>query len=265
MFEYEGPKYRLVMDRLKERIANGELRPGDRMPTVRALADAYVVSHATATKAAREMCREGYAYVVGNATFIRDRGQAEVTIREPLLIARRHTFSAPGSLPGWTTVTAAGVVVPPDYVCDVMEVERGTEVLRQEWVRRWRPMADDSVPLRPIELAVCWFPALWAQVKPELLNVGVDDATSPRVFPGMSAVVEAELGRDAFRQLDSLHARRADAREARLLEILEGDPVQARVTTWGDRVGITQYREQVYPVGVVVSFEHRDPSDVDEG
>ena len=76
----EGPKYRAIMAVLKEQMEIGQLRPGDRLPTVRALAEHWRVGHATATRALRELCREGYAHVVGNATCVRDRGQATVTM-----------------------------------------------------------------------------------------------------------------------------------------------------------------------------------------
>lgn len=273
MFEYDGPKYRLVMDRIKEDMATGKLRAGDRMPTVRKIRDTHKIGHATAAKVLAELCREGYAYVDGNATYVKDRDQAEVTLYTVIQGGRKRGSTNTSGLvaqPGWGRVTEAGIVVPPDYVCDVMQLPRGTPVLRRETIESYRQMMDGDErrdpppPLRPTTLAVYWHPAEWAELLPELLNVGLTDATSPMVYLGVGGIiVEQQLERDPRRGLDSFHGRRADEREAGALEIPIGDPVLGRVTTWQDDAGVTEYREAVHPTGVVVSIEHRDPFDGD--
>lgn len=272
MFEYEGPRYRLIMDRYKEKIFTGELKAGDRMPTVRALAETWKVSHATATKALREMCREGYAYVQGNATYVRDRGQAEVTVRIPIHGGRRRKKAGlPPSYPGLSEVTEAGIVAAPDYVADVMGLDRGASVLRREVVLRIkanpagnpRPGPDD--PVRAYCLYVSWHPAEFAEAAPGILATGTDGATSPVAYTTVAGLLaEDALGRAPRVGLDSFHGRTADEREARLLGLAAGDPVLARITTWEDEGGVTEYMEHVYPMGVVVSFEHTDPDEADE-
>lgn len=272
MFEYDGPRYRLIMDRYKEKIFTGELKAGDRMPTVRALAETWKVSHATATKALRELCREGYAYVRGNATYVRERGQAEVTIRIPIHGGlRRKKAGLPPSYPGLSEVAEAGIVPAPDYVSDVMGLDRDTPVLRREVVLRIktkpagtpRPQPGDAV--RAYCLYVSWHPAEFAVAVPGILTTGTDDATSPTVYTTVAGqLAEDALGRTPRIGLDSFHGRTADEREARLLGIAEGDPVMARILTWDDEDGVTEYMECVYPLGVVVSFEHIDPDEPDE-
>jgi DNA-binding GntR family transcriptional regulator len=276
----EPPKYRMIMEHLKERMERGELRPGDRMPTVRALSDAWKISHVTATKVLRELCREGYAYVENKATYVRDRGQAALTLTRVEYGGRKRSgggglggpwnYNGPAVRPGWAEVVHANVVAAPDYVADVMEVPRGTEVLRIEIVQRWRPtMAgavrlDPEPPLKPFALSVHWYPAEWARLRPELLHTGLDDANSPLVdLDHGGEIVERQLGRQPIVGLEAYHARLADAREARWLEIEEGAPVLGCVETWQDDLGVTEYKESVYPAGVVRMVAHRDPAERD--
>ena len=177
------PRYRVIIDNIKERITIGTLMPGDRLATVREIATTWNVSHATATKAMRELCRDGYAYVHGNATYVRDRGHGQIVMRVPMRGGRRPrvpggTFMAPG----WTTVTEAAIVVPPDYVCDVMGLERGTEVLRREMVEHGKAEPDGALRggnLKPVILTVFWHPAGFAEVLPDLLLTGATDAQAP--------------------------------------------------------------------------------------
>lgn len=257
MFEYDGPKYRGIMDSIKERILTGALTPDEQMKPVRELAADWNVSHATATKAMRELCREGYAYVKGNATYVRDRGQAEVTLRIPATGRRRRSELLPPGRPGSAVVLAAGLVVPPDYVSDVFGDERGTPVVRRETV-----LHHEDGSGRVIRLAVHWHPAAFADTEPRLIANDAGPGVNLAMVGG--AVVEAALGRTPVCGLDSFHGRVTDEREGRLMGIPVGSPILARITTWEDGHGVTEYFEACYPVGVVISYEHRDPADVDE-
>lgn len=277
----EPPKYRQIVTVLKDHIGLGILKPGDRLPTVREIVEKWDVSHATATRAARELCREGYAHVVGNATYVRDRGQ-DLTVKRVLWGSRGRAslgeanigygeFGGPAHMPGWCEVTEAGLVAAPDYVADVMELERGTEVLRVERVDRWSPWQQGGErpasvpPPRPYQLAVHWYPAAWAEVSPSMLVTGKNTATSPQIDNGYGAqLAEQRFGRTPMAGLEAYHARAADEREARLLEVDAGSIVLGCVETWQDDEGVTEYRETVMPQGVVRMLQHRDPNERDE-
>lgn len=281
MFE-SGPKYRVIIGDYIRMIESGELRPGERLPTVRALAEMRRVSHATATKALRELCRAGFAYVEGNGTYVRDRSHVELTVTRLNFGGRKRSggggngaggghFAGPAQLPGWNEITAADIVIPPPYVSHLMELEPGMPVLRREWVRRWRPRMDGpdrldpEPPLKAFELAVSWLPARYAEISPSLLITGLDDSTAPLPDNGYGVTLaEQAEGRSPFTGMEMQHVRVADEREARLLGIAEGEPVLACVETWEDDHGVSEYREMVYPVGVVRMTEYRDPDDHDE-
>ncbi|RKR07205.1 GntR family transcriptional regulator [Kushneria sinocarnis] len=70
----EGPRYRQLMTAIEAAIASGELRPGDRLPPQRRLADALGVTLGTVTRAYGEV--EGHGLVearVGSGTYVRDK------------------------------------------------------------------------------------------------------------------------------------------------------------------------------------------------
>lgn len=278
----EPPKYRQIMTLLKDQMGLGVLNPGDRLPTVREIADTWHVSHATASKVARELCREGYAHIVGNATYVRDRGQADLTVKRILWGSRNRAglgdtslgygeFGGPPHIPGWREVTTSGLVAAPDYVADVMELERGSEILRVEWVSSWSPWPNAKVrpepvpPPKPYQLTVHWYPAAWAEISPSLLVTGLDDANSPLVDNGYGAqLAEEATGRRPVAGLEAYHARLADEREARLLDIEIGATVLGCVETWQDDDGVVEYRETVMPTGVTRMIQHRSLNESDE-
>jgi hypothetical protein len=54
-----GPAHKVVADHLRSRIENSELRPGDLVPTARALGERFGVSRAAAARATAELRSEG--------------------------------------------------------------------------------------------------------------------------------------------------------------------------------------------------------------
>ncbi len=67
------PRYRALKDDIIARIAAGELRPRDRVPSEHELVDRFSVSRMTANRALRELHAEGYVKrVTGVGTFVAD-------------------------------------------------------------------------------------------------------------------------------------------------------------------------------------------------
>jgi len=64
--------YMLIVYALAEKIRSGELKPGDRVPSVSELAEAYNVSSSTARRALAKLKEMGLTDTVpGYATFVR--------------------------------------------------------------------------------------------------------------------------------------------------------------------------------------------------
>jgi DNA-binding transcriptional MocR family regulator len=67
------PRYQAIVDGLAARIQAGELRPGDRLPTVRALMAEHGVALATASRVMAELAAAGLVVgEVGRGSFVRD-------------------------------------------------------------------------------------------------------------------------------------------------------------------------------------------------
>ena len=78
--ELTGPHapYTLIVYVLVEKIKSGELKPGDRMPSVTELVETYDVSHSTARRALAKLKEMGMTDTVpGYATFVRFPDQDE--------------------------------------------------------------------------------------------------------------------------------------------------------------------------------------------
>ena len=72
--ELTGPHapYMLIVYALAEKIKSGELKPGDRVPSVTELVEMYKVSHSTARRALAKLKDMGLTDTVpGYATFVR--------------------------------------------------------------------------------------------------------------------------------------------------------------------------------------------------
>ena len=71
-----GPLYRQIADSIASRITSGVLKPGEKLPTHRALADQLEVTVGTITRAYGEAERRGLVEArVGAGTFVRDGGK----------------------------------------------------------------------------------------------------------------------------------------------------------------------------------------------
>lgn len=67
----EVPLYQQLVDQVREGVARGWLRPGDRLPSVRELAVRLALNHNTVAKAYQELERDGLIETLrGRGTFV---------------------------------------------------------------------------------------------------------------------------------------------------------------------------------------------------
>ena len=94
-FDDRAPIYTQIMDLIKRRIAVGELKVGQQLPSVRDLAQQVVVNPNTVQKAYLELEREGYvATQRGMGTFVSgDRGTVDL-LRQGLARGIVETYVA---------------------------------------------------------------------------------------------------------------------------------------------------------------------------
>ena len=91
------PIYVQIVERIKEMIASGRIRPGDQLPTVRTLALELRVNFNTIARAYRILDQAGIISTQqGRGTYIMEMPPPEVTesIRQKALEALTHRFLA---------------------------------------------------------------------------------------------------------------------------------------------------------------------------
>jgi len=71
------PKYRAIMEKIRQRIAQGAYGPDRMLPSERSLAREFATNHETANKAVAHLVAEGILYRRrGIGTFVRSEGAA---------------------------------------------------------------------------------------------------------------------------------------------------------------------------------------------
>ena len=76
--ECAPPRYEQIANALSQAIRSGQLKPGDRLPTVRALASDLGVSLTTVTAAFKSLAENGWTRgEIGRGTFVSDVGTSE--------------------------------------------------------------------------------------------------------------------------------------------------------------------------------------------
>src|SRR5438128_5868543 len=86
--EGAAPRYEQIANALCQAIRTGQLRPGDRLPTLRRLASELEVSLTTVTAAFKSLAETGWTRgEIGRGTFVVDRGVSESASSPPAVPA----------------------------------------------------------------------------------------------------------------------------------------------------------------------------------
>lgn len=228
--ERPAPPYRQIASEIRHQIRSGKLKPGDRVPSVRAILRDYQVAMATAQKALATLRAEGYIRPergVGSVvTTEEERGRSSSD-----LVERSQRTGRVYPEGQHAKIVTAGRAAAGEQVAGALGVEVGSEVIRRARIT----YHGDA----PVAGSTSWFPAEFAKVAPKLLDV-------ERIREGTFAYVAQALGRDLGSWLDQYDLALASEEDARLLAIPEGSPVahgrnwiydtQGDVLEYGDSV-----------------------------
>jgi GntR family transcriptional regulator len=245
--ERVDPPYIQITDHFRQRIQDGLLPDGAKLPAVSEIAKTWSVAHATAAKAVSQLQVEGLITSSPRGSFVTGKATNASTPHDRIMRARRvGTLDAEDE---HHQVTAAEIIDAPAYVAELLDLEPGAQVVRREYVT----IADKTVR----SLTVTWYPASLAELVPELLsqensNVGT-----------LLTSVEATIGQ-VTKGRDFYHARGADAREANALGVPVGAAILA--STWllwsttdhEDR--LVEYGEACLPSRATVSYPYEIPN-----
>ncbi|MDX3528466.1 GntR family transcriptional regulator [Streptomyces sp. ID05-39B] len=205
------PPYTRIASHYRDLICSGALKRGDLLPSIKAMADEWKVSTATADRAMKLLRDEQLVRGI--------KGVGTEVLGQPLSLSTgsdRHDRSSKTQSPWGTGEKSsghtAGVVAAPDDVASVLGITPGDDVIRRSRVYR------DGHGI--VAHSTSWIPAEFARVVPEL-------AESTRLVGGLSLdLIARATGRQVARRVHEEGARIATLQDLELLE-LEADTVAA--------------------------------------
>jgi len=234
------PPYMQVAERIRRRILDGVLKEGEKLPPVRELATQEGVAVATLGRSLDHLQVEGYIVTSRRGTFV-----ANAPSVAPSSYDRITRVMRTGSVLGegeTMLVTVAELVVPPQYVAEIFDLDEGDQVVRRQW--------HTGKGSKRLMLAVTWYPARFAALVPELLS------TAPGKGTGLLPRIQEATGRHVTAGRDDVHSRDADEREANFLGVRVGSPILAGAHRVWDDEGVIEYGEWCLPHRLTIGYEY---------
>ncbi|MFI6730906.1 GntR family transcriptional regulator [Streptomyces atratus] len=228
------PPYLQVVHELRRRIVDGELSDGDRLPSVRQIAEDWGIAQATAMKALAALRADGLAEsVTGVGTVVRSRRNLHRSAADRLERAVTTGKIYPDD--EYAKIVSAELTVPPTWVADLFELGEGEQA-----IRRHRVTYNDE---GPVSASTSWFSPALAETVPALLE-------TERIPGGTPNAIEAATGQRAVTTEEASATLRATDQDAEDLGIAVGDPVAAGRNIYLDAGGtVIEVGESVAPEG----------------
>jgi DNA-binding GntR family transcriptional regulator len=204
-----APASAIIARAIEDQIAAGQLQPGDRTPSVRALARDFGVSPATAAKALNQLAALGLVDSrPGVGMIVQQRPPSQLLVGERLAVAQRTgIMNRPGE---YAKRVSAGEEDADARVRAALEIDMAKAFCR----RRIRYDASD----RPIEHGASWLPLDLAARTPRLYDLAP-------INEGTLAYVQKATGRTITSTCEDIYAREADDLDIRHGIAAPGRPV----------------------------------------
>jgi GntR family transcriptional regulator len=227
----ESP-YQQIARYYRQRIERGELKPGDVLPSVRAMAERWEVAHTTANRALRTLQAEDLVRSAPGVGTI-------VTGGAPTAESLVANLRATGSFypPGYRSeITNAALTTATPQIADALGLEPGDRI-----ITRSRVTYDETDT--PIETSTNYVRGEFADAAPALL-------TPEPIQEGMLGYLETQTGRRATAGCDQYAAFAATTDQAADLHLTTSDPVLIERHWWTDAQGtVLDYAESIEPGG----------------
>ncbi|MFB9674186.1 GntR family transcriptional regulator [Streptosporangium vulgare] len=232
--------YKRIAAQIRAGIESGEIRPGDRIPSIREIMRDEGVSTATATRVAAVLRAEGYAESVPGIGTLAALPKKIVAGSDRLRMLRAN---GSGYREGERVeILGADLVPASEPVADALEVEEGVSV-----VQRRRAYYDDR---GLVALSTSWLPGELSQVVPELLIA----EPLPRMTFGL---VEDRAGRRVVRRRDIVAIRPVPEDIAPVLGVESGLPALTMTNLyWDQHNEVTEYAVDFLGPGRELSADH---------
>lgn len=203
------PPYLQVVQRLRKQIVSGELKDGDKVPSVRQIAEQWGISQATAMKALASLRADGLVEsIVGVGTVVRTQSNLHRSAvdRFARMLSTGKIY-APGE---YARIIEAGLAPAPQWVADIFGIEDGAPA-----VRRHRVTYNEA---GPVSASTSWFTADLAESVPALVQ-------TERIQGGTPSAIQAMTGRRGIDTSDTYTAALATEDQAAELGIDPGSAV----------------------------------------
>ena len=237
------PPYQQIVEHYRDRIRDGRLGDGDRLPSTRQLAQEWRVAHATAAKVLSTLRTEGLVTSVSGGaggTLVRtaDHGDPADPINRSHGL---HHVTRPA--PGEPRIVSADVEpYPPAHVTEALGLGPGTAAIRRRQVVTARDV--------PLSASTGWFAGSLAGDAPDLLR-------TERVPGGTAAYVARCTGRALATGRDEIRIVPADPTTAATLAVDEGTSVLLTRSWVLDRDGgVVEFGECVSVPALPLAYEY---------
>jgi DNA-binding GntR family transcriptional regulator len=227
------PPYLQVVHKLRQQIISGELTDGDRIPSVRQIAEDWGISQATAMKAVAALRADGLVEsVTGVGTIVRTatlHRSANDRFNRMLTTGKIY---APGE---YARIVEAGLAPAPQKIADLLGIKEG-----EQTIRRHRITYNE---VGPVSVSTSWFTADLAETVPALLE-------TDRIPGGTPSAIEQVTGRRGVETTDAHTSAAATDEQASELSIEPGSPVEVGYNTLVDALGnVIEVGQYVHPAG----------------
>lgn len=231
--------YADIAEHLRDRIRNGALRPGDRLPTIREVMREHGVSNVTAVRAYRLLKAEGLTSAnTGSGTVVADPGSTNASGRS-------------GSY------AATGRALTPDETSDILET--GRTVADEDIAGRLEIGVGDPVYVRrrlvrrngvPTHTSASFYEKYVVDATPELMG--------PVSTGGSKELAAKRLGSPLERSLEEVTSRVATEQERDVLGLAEGAIVtQVNRTVYLEDGRVVEAAVKVVPGTLVLQWSSK--------
>ncbi|CAM5251189.1 hypothetical protein SXANM310S_00016 [Streptomyces xanthochromogenes] len=213
------PPYMQVVEHFRKQIVDGALAEGDRLPSVRQVAEEWGLAHATASKVMATLRGDGLIESVpGVGTVVRGRVHRGAADRALRMLTTGKIY-APGE---YAVIKSAGLTPAPAHIAEALGIEEGDVAARRERVTH-----DET---GPVSASISWFTAATAEAAPAIL-------VPERIPGGTPSAIEAATGRRTHVVDERKSVDTATAEQAESLGIEVGSPVLVGLNTYRDADG----------------------------
>jgi GntR family transcriptional regulator len=248
--EHVLPAYRQIVRHYTEKIAKGELVPGDKMPSERELVETWKISKATANKVVATLKSEGVVETkVGLGTTVSSLANDLSVGVGPRDMFSRLRQDGKIRLPGEVSVRTTGTAQGADAPDHVVAALGATDMSLLLWRRRVISRNE-----RPFSVALSWF--LPAVIEPAGPGITERLLANESIPAGTPKFISEQIGRDLTEATDHLSAISADETLAAELGVEVGSPLLHVLSTiyaegWPIEVG-----EYFYPASAGVNYRY---------